>query len=364
MPRKKKVMAPTDDDREVALYRCTRCGIEHANPVSNFYKIQYSELYLKNDRYSTLCTDCVKDLFGEISRRYKSDRTACIMLCYMLDVPFYHSLYDSIVTNNAIFSMGLYMRQLNNRQYQYQNFSQTILQRELEKGEKEIQEQRESKWTPQEKRNAEEVINVLNYDPFDDYPSEDRRFLFSEFIKYLDEDTMEDPYKLSQIIQVVNNNNQIRQYDKRIAVLDPVKDSSIIKELNAMKAALVGSNDKIAKENEISVKNRSNKDVGRSTLTYLMRDLREKDFKQAEANYYDQLRSEGTQWAADMSVKAIKANTFFDENDKEEIFEIQREMISKLQSQVDELLEEKRQLIIKNDELSSELKAMGDSGGS
>jgi hypothetical protein len=278
----------------------------------------------------------------------------------MLDIPFYHSLYDSIVTNNNIFSMGLYMRQLNNQQYQYQNFSQTILQRELEKTEKDIKDQQEKKWTPQEQRNVDEIVGIMGYDPFEDYPSDDRRFLFSEFIKYMDEDTMEDPYKLSQIVQIVNNNNQIRQYDKRIIGLDPVIDASIIKELNTMKAALVGSNDKIAKENEISVKNRSNKDVGRSTLTYLMRDLREKDFKQAEANYYDQLRSEGTQWAATMSMKAIKANTFFDENDKEEIFQIQREKIEVLQAQVDDLMEEKRQLLIQIDAMQRS----GDSNGS
>lgn len=356
-------MASTDDDREVAVYRCTRCGAEHENPFQKFYRIQYSELYLKNDRYATICNACVKELFEDISRRYHSDRTACIMLCYMLDVPFYHSLFDSIVTNNSIFSIGLYMRQLNNRQYQFKTFAQTILERELEKNEKDIRDDKESRWTPQEKRNAEEVVGVLGYDPFDGYPSEDRRFLFSEFIKYLDEDTMEDPYKLSQIIQIVNNNNQIRQYDLRIAQLDPVKDASTIKELNTIKGSLVTSNDKIAKENEISVKNRSNKDVGRSTLTYLMRDLREKDFTQAEANYYDQLRSEGTQWAADMSFKAIKANSFFDENDKEEIFQVQREMIQKLQQQLDDLMEEKRLLVIEMDAMRAAQQERGEVNG-
>lgn len=343
------------------MYRCSRCGAEYRDPVHHFYKVTYSERYLKNNRYATLCVDCIKDMFDTMSRRYKSDRTACIMMCYTLDVPFYHSLYDSIVTNNSYFSIGLYMRQLNQRQFQYQTFQQTLLNRELEKTEKEVQEAREDKWTPAEKRNAQEVLSALGYDPFDGYPSEDRRFLFGEFIKYLDEDTSEDPYKLSQIIQVVNNNNQIRQYDLRISGLDPIKDSGLIKELNAMKSTLVTSNDKIAKENEISVKNRSNKDVGRSTLTYLMRDLREKDFKKAEANYYEQLMSEGTQWAADMSFKAIKANGFFDENDKEEIFQIQREMVQKLQKQVDTLMEEKRLLLIEVDEWK---KAAEDRGGS
>ncbi|MPL95067.1 hypothetical protein SDC9_41230 [bioreactor metagenome] len=353
-------MDVTEDTREVLTYKCLRCGKEYDSPSPHFYMVRYSELYIKNDRRAPLCRECVKELFETYSKRYQSDRTACIMLCYMLDIPFYHSLYDSIVTNNNIFSIGLYLRQLNNQQYQYQCFSQTILSRELEKKEKDIQEAKEDKWTPQEKRSAEEVINALGYDPFDGYPSNDRRFLFSEFIKYLDEDTAEDPYKLSQIIQVVNNNNQIRQYDLRIAVLDPIKDAANIKELNSMKSSLVTSNDKIAKENEISVKNRSNKDVGRSTLTYLMRDLREKDFKRAEADYYDQLRSEGSQWAMDMSFKALRANTFFDENDKDELFDIQREKIHGLQSQVDDLLEEKRQLIAQIDML----KRAGEENGS
>jgi DNA-directed RNA polymerase subunit RPC12/RpoP len=345
-------MEPGSDTREVVIYRCLRCGKEYDSPTPHFYMAKYSELYIKNDRRAPLCRTCVSELFNTYSKRYQSDRTACIMLCYMLDIPFFHSLYDSVVTNNNIFSIGLYLRQVsNNRQYQNQTFSQTILSRELEKNEKDIQEAKEDKWSAQEKRNAVEVTSVLGYDPFEGYPPDDRKFLFSEFIKYLDEDTAEDPFKLSQIIQIVNNNNQIRQYDLRISALDPVKDSTNIKELNAMKSSLVTSNDKIAKENEISVKNRSNKDVGRSTLTYLMRDLREKDFQRAEANYYDQLRSEGTQWAMDMSFKALRANTFFDENDKEEIFDIQRSKIQALQAQVDDLIEEKRQLVVEIDAL-------------
>lgn len=118
-----------------------------------------------------------------------------------------------------------------------------------------------------------------------------------------------------------------------------------------MKTELVTSNDKIAKENEISVKNRSNKDIGKSTLTYLMRDLREKDFKKAEANYYDQLRSEGTLWAISMSNRSIRENGMFDENDQNEMFNTQRELIQKLQAQLDEELEKNRLLAIENKEL-------------
>ena len=124
-------------------------------------------------------------------------------------------------------------------------------------------------------------------------------------------------------------------------------DSKDIQILNDLKNKLVQSNDKIAKENEISVKNRSNKDIGKSTLTYLMKDLREKDFNKAEADYYSQLRSEGTHWAAEISIDAIQKNAYFDENDYNEINEIKRSLVIELQKQVDDLMEEKRQLLIK-----------------
>ncbi len=265
----------------------------------------------------------------------------------MLDIPFYHSLYDSIIKNNNIFSMGLYCRQLNNKQYQFQSFQQTLLNKELNKTDNDVLEEKELKWTKDELKNKQNVIDIVGYDPFEGYPEIDRRFLFNELIKYFDDDIAEDTYKLSQVIQIVNNNNQIRNYDVLITRLNPIKDANDIKNLNAMKSNLVASNDKIAKENEISVKNRSNKEIGKSTLTYLQKKLREMDFTKAEANYYDQLRSEGTLWGIDMSMKAIKQNTFFDENDIEDIKNIKTELVNELQNKVDDLMEEKRLLILK-----------------
>lgn len=187
------------------------------------------------------------------------------------------------------------------------------------------------------------------------YPEEDRRFLFNQLSPYLeDDDVADDAFKLSQILQIVDNNKQIRQCDVKIANLDPVKDATNIKTLNNIKKDLVASNDKIAKENEISVKNRSNKDVGKSTLTYLMRDLRNKDFDRAEADYYDQLKSVGTQWAVDVSQKALLDHCLFDENDKKEVYETQLKLIESLNRELDDKKEQVRQLLIENEELKKQ----------
>ena len=212
------------------------------------------------------------------------------------------------------------------------------------------------RWSKVDKQNRDYVIEAIGYDPFLDYPEEDRRFLFNQMLPYLeDDDNIEDAYKLSQILQIVNNNKQIHVCDKKIANLDPLKDANDIKTLNAIKKDLVISNDKIAKENEISVKNRSNKDVGKSTLTYLMRDLRERDFDRAEADYYDQLRGEGTQWAISVSQKAILDHCLFDENDKKEVYETQLKLIDDLYKELDDKKEQIRQLLMTIDKLNQEL---------
>lgn len=351
--RKAKVADITDNFDDSHTYKCLKCGVEHDNPVNRFYRIQWSELWLKNDRYAPYCKSCINEMFTKYEKKYDTE-TACKLMCYKLDIPYYYSLFDSIVKNNNSFSMGLMLRQLNNRQYQYQDFSQSILNGELGKTISDYEKDKEVKWSKTDIQNRDYSIGVIGYDPFDGYPEEDRRFLFNQLFPYLeDEDIADDTYKLSQILQIVDNNKQIRQCDMRIANLDPLKDAQDIKTLNSIKKDLVASNDKIAKENEISVKNRSNKDIGKSTLTYLMRKLREEKFDKAEADYYDQLKSEGTLWSIEMSNKAILQNGMFDENDKKEIYETNLKLVNDLYSELDDKKEQIRLLLKEIDVLKA-----------
>ena len=120
--------------------------------------------------------------------------------------------------------------------------------------------------------------------------------------------------------------------------------------------------DKIAKENEISIKNRSNKAKGTGTLTYLMRDLRSKDIKQIEEDYYAQLKSAGTQWAADMSVKALMTNANFDENDTLDIRNKRAALIDSQYAEIDDLKEKNRRLMEMVQKLGGDLSALDDPG--
>lgn len=322
-----------------------RCGAVHSNPSIAYYKSRWSDQYAANDGYCPICRKCIDELYDTYSRRYRSDRQACILICHYLDVPFYNTLFDSVVEKNSGFVIGHYLRTLNGPQYNNKTFNTTIIEGELNKTVADVEEEKEDKWAAVDRQNRDDTLDIVGYDPFEGYPASDRRYLFSELVKYFGEDDLaDDQYKLSQIIQIVVNNGQVRACDMRISQLDPVKDIAQIKDLADLKSKIVTASNNIAKENEISVKNRSNKAVGKSTLTYLMRDMREKDIKEIEANFYEMLRSEGAQWAANQSLLAIRQNAMFDDNDVLDIVDSQREMIVSQRTQIDDLLEKNRLL--------------------
>ena len=325
-----------------AQVRCSCCG--DLRPETEYYRAKGTMLWECGSGCVPICKACLQKFF-EIHRERYGERMACILCCHYMDAPFVDSIYQSVILKQGAFDLGYYLRSLNGPQWSKKSFVTSILEGELyrDSGE-EAREALEAKWTRDEARNRKEAIELLGNDPFDGYPDSDRKYLYGELAKYLDEDVLEDAYKLSVIIQLVTNNCQIRNYDLLIARADPKKDADTIKKLSDMKNSLVSANDKLAKENEISVKNRTNKDAGRSTLTYLMRDLRGKDFAEAQANYYDQLRSDGTLWAIEMSQKALLQNTLFDDNDRQEIFLQQRALVAELQARVDDLTEETRLL--------------------
>ena len=341
------------------LYKCTCCGKTVQDPDGKFFKVVQNQLYKSNDGYSHICTSCCDGYFARMREKYKDEKIALLMTCSEMGWYFSEATYIKMKEKDPQdIRLGDYAKRLNLSQNKDLTFTDYVISsinnEQFLRSKDEIESQLEGEWSETEKQNKQEVIDVVGYDPFAGYSNSDRRYLFNELVKYLGDDTViEDTYKLSQIIQIVNNNNQIRQYDLIIAQLKPLTDSRDIQILNDLKNKLVQSNDKIAKENEISVKNRSNKDVGKSTLTFLMKDLREKNFEKAEADYYNQLKSEGTKWAAEISMDAIQKNAYFDENDYNEIKDIKRELVVELQEKVDDLLEERRILLLEIQKLKS-----------
>ena len=329
-------------------YPCVCCGRVKL-PEDSFYTNKYSPLWKNSGGKILMCKECLKIYYDQLVEKF-GEVNAVIAFCGLLDFPYSPDIYLGIAekaSGNINFSD--YIKRLNFVQVRNVSFINSIVNGSLQRAFKDVEEKKEVLWREDEVAIKDTAINIIGYDPFpsENYTSEDRRFLFQDISRYLDDDEIgEDPYKISQIIQIVLNNYQIKKIDASIAGLKIETNSEEIKRLNDLKKNLVSNNMSIAKESEISVKNKTDKDVGKSTLTYLMKDLREKDIVGATANFYDQLKSDGTFWAVDMSNKALLENTLFDENDKQEIFIEQRNLIQSLQKEIDDLKEENRLLLL------------------
>lgn len=357
---RKRTTKSVDDD--IKVYRCTMCGREETAPEKKFYKLTHSPDHKGNDGYSHICINCIRDEQKRLTNRY-GEKTAVMVLCAKLNAPFYRSAYETVRKSQDNFSFGHYMRLMNNKQYAGKTFALTLVAGELEvtkkEAEEEAEEMIESNWSLDERRAKNEVINMMGYDPFEGYAPKLRKKLFSELLGYLDDDELlSDNYKLAQIIQIINNNIQINQYDIAISKLDPNKEIDAIADLNRLKKELVLSNEKIAKENGISVKGRGDQKAGKGTLTGLMRDARDKDLKSYEVNFYDALRSENTRWAIDLSMKAMMDNCLFDESDTDLIITDQRSLITELQGENDDLKEERRLWKVKESEVDDKIKSL------
>lgn len=159
MPRKLKVAEAPKVEKET--YIC-HCCLKSKNE-DNFFTSKWSKVWNDTNKKVLFCKDCIQTLMDEYTARY-GEKTALIICCSLLDVPFYGALYQSIINNNSFFNVGLYLRQLQMRQHQYKNFSNCITDGELLKTEREFKEEVESKWNKQDKQNMNFAISVVGYD--------------------------------------------------------------------------------------------------------------------------------------------------------------------------------------------------------
>jgi len=365
---KDPIIKSKDEESKIKCPMCT----DEPKARSNFYK-SLSPLYLginidyPNESRMVFCKECICNTYDTYYGILKDIKKSILITCMKFDIPFNEGDFDGAMkqcTNKpTAHPLKIYMTKLNS----LGNFNNTLagfdpkflfdketgkdlitnaLELEVKDLDYNIQ------LTEKDLQVKDDVIRLIGYDPFAGYSNFDQKFLYNELITYLDEDLLDDAFKLSQILQLVNNNNQIRKIDLVIATLSNdtktlISNQGEIKSLSSTKSQIVGSTDKIAKENSISVKNRGDKKAGKSTLTYMMKNYREIGFEDAEVDYYDQLKGIGMKHAADISNSSILEQLRFDENDLDNMIKEQRTLIQSLQSELDESLEENRKLRIK-----------------
>ena len=354
IPRVKKTVATTPQPKkEKVMFKCVCCGIDK-NQDKDFYKS--NSLILKaNNQRMVVCRQCVVDLYVYLVGKHNDCKIALYFLCRLLDVYFESSLYYSAEqqANNSNSNIAqIYFQKCNSLpQYASKTFSESS-PLDSDKNINIFETEIKLDTNEEDKRNKEDVIRMVGYDPFENENPIDKKHLYNTLVDFLDESTLEDSFKLPIVIEIVKSFNQIDKLNQALTLM--TSDINNVQSQVGGVKSLFETKDKIyrailamAKDNGISVNHANNKSKGAGTLSGIIKQLQEKGFMEVEVNLFDIETCEGMQQVANISNNSILKQLQFDENDYTFMINEQRDLIQNLQKKNTYLEEENRLLKIK-----------------
>lgn len=343
--------------------------VHHGKALSvkndNFYMVNNGSVFKGLD-YIPICKDCIKKMYANYYHQFSKDYVqALYFTCRKLDVKFDLTMCQSSIdraNGDGSNILGHYFGQMNSlrqntKPTSFDDSDSITIKESFEDLVQKIQSS--GKLDAEDKRNLKDIKKKLGYDPFEGsgYTEFQLGKMYQELVSYLaDDDLSTDAYKLNIVLQIINNNQQIRQVDMYISLLsnnmDNFKDNiATLSSLNTTKQKLVDSNMKIYKENQWI----TNDTTGKSKLAGMMKKYREYGFSEVEVNYFDMRTSESAKTLFDLSHKSIVETIRFDSEEMKEIFRIQRELIQEKDSEISDITEKHRQLAIELVQLRKKL---------
>lgn len=342
-------MARQSEATEVKKQRCTCCGQE--KDLSEFY--MSTNILYQNLKKLPVCKEClINKVYNFLFDEYKNEVEALYELCRLTNSYFEEFLYNSArqqADNKNSNSIQTYFQKINSLpQYRGKTFKHSASYGKAE----EKKEEKVIEISKNDKKNENDVLNMLGYDPFETENLDDRRYLFNRLVDYLDESTLEDSFKLSAVIEIVKTFNQLDKLNAGIATITENPEKMVgnvggIKSLIDAKKQLYSSALGLAKDNGISVNYNNNKSKGGNTLSGINKKLTEIGLESTELNLYDIETSNAMKQIADISNKSILDQLMLNENDYTDMISQQKEIIRKLDEKNMKIEEELRLLRIK-----------------
>lgn len=376
-----KTVAPkksmtTSEEAADEKYLCYSCG----------KKQKRSEFYISTDPFNTVgvipyCKDCLEKIARNYNHSYKEfgdvTKASLMEACERADVPYLETLWES--SCNEVHDPSLkkpktnvwaaYIKNVKLCNYNGMRWRDGDLFKDGAKIQSDTEDKIASTMTPEVldecKTNKRDLIRLIGYDPFANYPVEqDLPVLYSQIISFIDEETKNDGMKMNAVIQIVQAFNQIQKLNDAINELlaDTKKlnsNNGTIKQHSDTISKLLSGANALAKDNGISVNFNNSKSKGQNTLTGKMKDLDQIGFRAAKINMYDVEYCRGMQQVAEISAKAQVDQIGFDENVMNEINNIRRELVDTLQKERDKAVERARLLLVENRDLKAFLKEKG-----
>ena len=371
----KKAMT-TSQEAADEKYLCYGCG----------KKQKRSEFYVSTDPFNNVgiipyCKGCLEKIARNYNNNYKEfgdvTKDSLMAACERADVPYieilwessYNEVHDKSLKKPKTNVWAAYIKNVKMGQYNGMRWRDGDLFKGnvsiLDDGGGKIASTMTPEVIDEYKTNKRDLIRLIGYDPFANYPVEqDLPVLYAQIISFIDEETKNDGMKMNAVIQIVQAFNQIQKLNDAINELlaDTKKlnsNNGTIKQHSDTIAKLLSGANALAKDNGISVNFNNSKSKGQNTLTGKMKELDLIGFRDAKINMYDIDYCAGMRQVAEISAKAQVDQIGFDENVMNEISNIRRELVDDLQKQRDKAVERARLLLVENKDLKEFLKDKG-----
>ena len=212
-------------------------------------------------------------------------------------------------------------------------------------------------------KNKEDVVRLLNYDPFDKEDISDQPFLYSQLLGLLDssEDANEDMMRTSSAISIVRGFLQQAKIDDTISKLMSdiskiEKNSATIKSLQESKAKITSVITSLAQDSCISLKHNKNAKKGENTWTGKIKKIKSLNLRDGEVNGFDIDTCRGMQQVQEISDASIMKQLALDESEWSDMVAEMRVTNTSLRKEKDAYQEINRILLRENIDLRDTLK--------
>ena len=368
-PPKKKT--PEDEKK----YLCPFCMKEKKS----------GDFYMSSDPMvltglTTMCKECARKIamnWDERTNTYGTCTKASIQEALIrLDKPFLNRLWDAsylewaddsnkvrrtTIWDSYIKNIG--MVQYRGLRWQDSDIFDVYVEKAKQSAKVEIAKENRPETEPTAdikdayKTNKKDVIRMIGYDPFANYPiEEDKPVLYAQVVNFIDDETKNDGMKMNAVIQIVKSFNQIHKINDAIDDLssDTMKlnnNNGTIKQLADTISKLLAGANALAKDNGIAINFNNNKSKGAHTLSGKMKELVEIGLREAKINTYDIGTCEGMRQVALINEECRHKQIGYDENIAQEIKDIKVELVERLTKERDEAVETARKLLLENKDL-------------
>lgn len=193
-----------------------------------------------------------------------------------------------------------------------------------------------------DRKNRQQAIDILGYDPFQDEPEKNRAQLYRDLAGMLTEGMRKDIVKSKAALSIVRSYQNIENYQQRVTELmstgstDAETQDKIDQYLKVI-SSIQNSVNQTAEKNNFAVKGIGVS--GRGMLSDVINQIEEKGIDEGVTNFYDIATSEAIENVANISFRAQLNQLNLSQTDYADILANQAELVRKAQRQAKDAIE-------------------------